>query len=627
MKRRLDAWLVMLSELGIKCSVDTLRDGITAAERVKSEGDWFLTVTLSTYAKDLERSLAQGVIPSDAFQGYAFAQSGKLSGLPKLFGGFMDQIFCSRVDAYEGGRRHRDEMVLRDPSDQVAAAIQAVRQLCYAFHKEFAVCDERFIAEAIDSYVKVDSSLGDPLQDHRASRLFAGGLLDQIRAVTRCLYRNAICATESDLLQFALTPVHGPGATSDRFFGNKKWHFDYWPETADGLFPRELYALPNSRYHSELDQVRLLSQWDSKATRLIAVPKTQAKPRLIAAEPVVHQFLQQAVFRCLASYIAEDGVASRVLNLHDQEPNRILAERGSHDGSLATLDLSEASDRLPNWLVEDVFSDFPLFLEACQVTRTPTCQLPDGRVIPLQKFASMGSALTFPVESMVFSAIATLGVLRAFDLPITRRSVLRVVGDIQVFGDDIIVPSAAAETVIDFLETVGFSVNRTKSFWTGLFRESCGSEFFAGRDVSVVKFRKQFPTSLRDADRVISTVSTRNQLFDAGLELTAEWLDEEVVLPILGKAHYPYVLRTSPVLGRYDHSPLYQVDRLDPDLHAPQVRGYVEKAKPPKVGLDGYRALHKCLSLPGVSTEDPEHLQRSGRPRAVKLKLAWARPF
>jgi hypothetical protein len=58
-----------------------------------------------------------------------------------------------------------------------------------------------------------------------------------------------------------------------------------------------------------------------------------------------------------------------------------------------------------------------------------------------------------------------------------------------VFGDDIIVPSECAEFVIDDLESFGLLVNRTKSFWRGAFRESCGVDAYNGVDVTPVRWK------------------------------------------------------------------------------------------------------------------------------------------
>jgi len=302
-----------------------------------------------------------------------------------------------------------------------------------------------------------------------------------------------------------------------------------------------------------------------------------------------------------------------------------MAHCGSDDESVATLDLSEASDRVANWLVEELYENFPLFLEGIQACRSTHAKLPSGEEIPLLKFASMGSALTFPIEAMVFTTIASLAILNAESSPLSEASIRGLHGSVCVYGDDIIVPTEHAETVIEHLETFGFKVNRRKSFWTGQFRESCGKEYWSGYDVSIVRFRKGLPSSLHDVDEIVSTVSTRNQLAKAGLVKTAAFLDtilEEIL------RYFPYVSETSPILGRHHPLGYYQVDKMHGTLHSPRTRGWIVKSKIPDNRIDDKEALMKCLlESIGMPNVDEEHLTRSGRPRAVSIKLGMASPF
>jgi len=393
-----------------------------------------------------------------------------------------------------------------------------------------------------------------------------------------------------------------------------------WHDRLEYLFPYWEYALPNARYALEGLDVQFLNPGDEPPTRLVAVPKTQAKPRLIAAEPTVMQYLQQAIASALVPAIENDPIAGSFAGFTDQTVNQRLAREGSLDGSLATLDLSDASDRVANWLVEELFADFPHFLEGIQATRSFRCELPSGEVIPLQKFASMGSAMTFPIEAMIFTSIALSACLGMSTRP-TRRNLKRLVGSVRVYGDDIIVPTDKAEGVIDLLEACGFKVNRHKSFWTGPFRESCGKEYFYGIDVSIVYCREAFPSSLRCAREIVSLSSFRNLLARAGWLGTVEVLDEEL-LSLLGGI-YPYVQENSQLVGRVGPD-RPTVSRTNRNLHRPEVRGFTVFADLPRSALDGVPALTKCLMHPEISEYAWDHLERSGRPRAVSLKLVWA---
>jgi len=332
------------------------------------------------------------------------------------------------------------------------------------------------------------------------------------------------------------------------------------------------------------------------------------------------QYIQQAIMQPLVSEIESNPISGSFTGFTDQTPNQELARKGSLDGSLATLDLSEASDRVANWLVEELFEDYPHFLEGIQSCRSTRCQLPSGEVIPLLKFASMGSAMTFPIEAMIFTAISLLGCLGSSRSP-TISQIMRLVGSVRVYGDDIIVPSDKAVAVAETLETFGFKVNQRKSFWNGPFRESCGKEYFYGRDVSIVKSRQVFPRTRHCVPELVSLVSFRNQLCEAGWLDTVEMLDTEILRLLDGD--FPYVSGNSSLLGRVGPE-RPEIHRGHPTLHRPEAKGYLLDVRLPHSPLSGIPALTKCLMHPEISWEQKDHLTRSGRPRAVGLKLAWA---
>lgn len=337
------------------------------------------------------------------------------------------------------------------------------------------------------------------------------------------------------------------------------------------------------------------------------------------------QFVQQGILRSLVDKLESGHTSRAFVGFSDQVPNQDLARIGSIEGELATLDLSDASDSVANWLVESLFEDFPLFSEAVEACRTRRVQLPSGDLKELQKFASMGSAMTFPIEAMVFSAISLAAVLSHQGTSPTAQSLKRLRGLVRVYGDDIIVPADCAETVISWLWAFGFKVNEDKSFWTGEFRESCGKEYWRGHDVSVIKFRKQLPTSRHDADEVISTSATRNLLYKRGFRQLCSVLDD-VLVSVL--KHYPVVTEDSPVIGRLHESGFYQVDKMHGDYQSPMVKGWIVKSKIDENSIDDSRALLKCLTQ-AVGNPDiaEDHLRRSGRPRAVSIKRALAPPY
>jgi hypothetical protein len=447
----------------------------------------------------------------------------------------------------------------------------------------------------------------------------------------------------------ALRPRHGPGATADRLLGNEKFDLCEWPRRLEDVFPYGEYLVPNERYiEDRYRDVTLLELEDERPVRVVAVPKTAKTPRIIAIEPTAMQYMQQALSSVLVRLIEKDEhiLAGSLVGFADQNPNRVMACEGSVTGALATLDLSEASDRVSHLLVQNLSHRWPLVKEALEVTRSYRADVQGFGVLPLAKYASMGSALTFPIEAMCFLTLIFLAVEYEQGFQLTRDQILSdFLGRVRVYGDDIIVPTHLAPSVTSTLEAFGLKVNKGKSFWTGKFRESCGREYYDGHDVSVVKVRKvvrhedgrlSFPTSLKHVSEIESYVALRNRFYAAGLWSTASYLDGKIT-PLL-KGHFPNVevqeatpeeevLSRSRLLGRWSFLG-YQSEWTHPTLHNPLVRGWVVSNRIPKSEISGVGALQKVLSK--VSDEpfaDRQHLERAGRPEAVYIKLRRIRPF
>jgi hypothetical protein len=467
---------------------------------------------------------------------------------------------------------------------------------------------------------------------------------EDFKRISNMLFGDLFAKVDRDVYWGRMIPKHGPGAVADKLSSNAKYNQRTWPARLQQVFPAEEFIIPNPSFGSELvSELNILEPGAEIPVRVISVPKSLKTPRIIAIEPTAMQYAQQAVFRAFLDAFSEDGFLSRVIGFDDQEPNRSMARDGSHSGELATLDLSEASDRVSNQHVRAMFEDYPLLHEVIQRTRSQKADVPGYGVIRLAKYASMGSALCFPIEAMVFLTLIFLGIERELSAPLSSETVYRFQKQVRVFGDDIIVPKDFVLSVIDVLEYFGYSVNAHKSFWTGRFRESCGRMYYDGQDVSIVKVRQVLPTSRLSASGVIASSALRNLLYRAGLWQGARWMD--VYMRKLLSGNYPNVAPTSPLLGRQSFlGYLYQ--RMDANTHSPLTKGYYVRAKSPRDPLDGTGALLKCLlpsekvgrfGLPkrpdplrlgiDVASVDSEHLERSGRPEHVSIKLGWKQPF
>lgn len=193
------------------------------------------------------------------------------------------------------------------------------------------------------------------------------------------------------------------------------------------------------------------------------VRKNAKTDRTINVEPMLNSFVQLGI----GSWIA-DRLRSAGIDISDQTRNQRAAKEGSITNALATLDLSSASDNIASMLVMSLLPDE--WYELLRAVRSGECGTPDG-VIKQSKFSSMGNGFTFPLQTLIFFALAQACV--------KDEDYVKVC----TYGDDIIVPSYAYSQLVKLLTCVGFEINASKSFFDGPFRESCGKDYYFGIDV------------------------------------------------------------------------------------------------------------------------------------------------
>lgn len=631
MKSPTDLLLSLLEESGRMCDVDTNQDRKTILARVRSEGDSFLTITLPTYLKALYKCLDKG--RSDAADWKGFQVRGHM---PTFLGGFMDRIFSR----YEGHILPKDSSD-RDPALWGPAldlgALLSVIQITGLCAKIERPCTPERVDKAFLSFVETEVDLRE------WERVVDPILLNLFRIAANTAFGDMFQKCERLLREEALIPHHGPGATADRLRGNAKWRPKHWPVQLEEVFPQGRFAYTAwHHYLADLDSGLIPEPGAAQPVKVVAVPKTLKTPRIIAVEPTAMQYMQQALLGVMLESLPASKW-SRAIRLDDQSHNQRLALEGSLDGSLATLDLSEASDRVSAVLVRTMLNDYPRLCEAVFAVRTPSAQVPGfEESIPLAKYASMGSAMTFIIESLVFATIVSLvqalsfrertgirrialGDLVIADVPSRAWSLSRSPRPgVSIYGDDIIVPRDLATGVIDTLEALGLKVNRHKTFLDDMFRESCGKEYFAGQDVTHVKMRRDFPTNTDTGtelvEKIVSMVSLRNQLYERGYWRTVGIIDEQIERYI----PFPAVEPSSPALGRRSFLPI-SGERMDLDLQKPLVKAMQVVGRPPASQLDGVYALAKCLirSEDSQPFEDSKHLLRGGRPASLQLKKRW----
>lgn len=625
MKSMIDLWRELANELASWCHTSTALDIKKLESRTEAEGISFLTITLPSFGKDFERCLEVGLLDSNSFAGFK-----RKDGLPLFLGGFLCQIF----DPSSG-------VLLAEPN---VDCIFAIRQLTLLFGKILLPCSDNRVRDAYLGYVKCE----EELREWESHGSFEDITKINFERVALLLFADVFSRLDKLVYDGELYPRHGPGATADRVSGNRKFSITKWSLRLEELFPFGDFALPNWRYYYRYDHVEILEPGNEIPVRVIHVPKTLRTPRIIAIEPAHVQYMQQAILKPMVENLesgtilgnTRKNIASHFLGFSDQGPNRDLAAQGSKEGDLATLDLSEASDRVHILHVEALFKRFPSLWEGVSATRSTKAEIPSIGVdiYSLRKFASMGSALCFPVEAMVFLVAIFLGIEQKLGHHLTRKDLLSYVGKVRVYGDDLIVPVDCVNSVIESLARLGFKVNTHKSFWNGKFRESCGGDFYDGVDVTPVRFRRVFPRDRRDVSEMISLVAFRNLLYERGLWKTAAWLDRRIcgLIP-----YYPIAEPTTSGLCRRSFLP-YQAEKIDERTHAPRIRAYVPVPRFSAISADDVGALLKCLmstgsdpilplpngkEIKGPAFIDPKHLERSGRPIAVDIKLKWILPY
>jgi len=578
----------LLADCGQECGVSVRRDTETVSHRIEHEGVSFLTMTLPELAEGLERGLERGyVLPSD-FPHFKGA-SGR--SYPAFMQGFFGRVFdVSRV---------------RTDADPVA--IRAIRQISLFFKKINEVAPQAAVNAQLRKFVETDYNLRDSVASTSLRRTFRFLFGRQLDSLTTCI--NA----------YQVPVGHGPGATADGLLGNEKFLQPEWTDRLEHIFPYGEYCLPSWRFFKE-HQPRYLNELEERPVKVTPVPKTRRKPRLIAIEPTAHQYVQQGLMRALVPLLEGDPVSAGLIGFTDQEPNQRMALEGSKSREIATLDLSDASDRVSWSLVSSLFGWWPDVVAALDACRSRSAVLPNGETLPLKKFASMGSAVCFPVEAMVFTAIAFDAI--ASEIGNRKETLAWCQGSFRVYGDDIIVPSHHAHRVMSALEGYDLKVNTTKTFVSGNFRESCGGDFYAGVPVNPVYLREDVDTARREARWFSSLVSTANLLAGCGRTRTAEFI-RSLVERDLGPL--PAVEETSPGLGwtYLDPDTCRAQIRWNPKLQHTEVKTYVQKSPAHRFEIDGPHALFKTFNGDWSDPIFAGHLEASGRPSCVSINKRW----
>lgn len=452
-------------------------DITTFNKRLLNEGLTFLAVTLPSIGKALDsyHSTSEWTCPPN----WERTKSTR-SGFVNLEAPMLNGIRSISSDSQKGDGFSLEfydiplflSAAINAALNGDSIAVDCVRQLTLVFYKLEVDYGKEKEEQFLDRFKSIDCDLASIFD---CDCVFQAAILDRMK-----LLINSVLAKADPL---NIKPSHGSGATACRTPNWKKHHrpLQYFAKL-DDVFPYSDYFFYNPTHLAdELGRLENSVTMSVPRARIILVPKDSRGPRVISCEPAEMMFIQQGLMRLLYKTIETHKLTSGQINFSDQTINRELACISSRgDLQLATIDLSDASDRVSLSLIERVFPE--RWVEALKACRSEETELPNGEIVKLNKFAPMGSSCCFPVEALVFWACA--------------KASLRVPGKVDhhskvyVYGDDIICSSISYAQVMRGLQSIGLEVNQSKSYWRGPFRESCGGDYHNGYDVTPVRVRK-----------------------------------------------------------------------------------------------------------------------------------------
>jgi len=490
----------LLADASLDLDLSVERDLQRIADRYKHEGFSFLAITLPALSDALERGLESGSFTCPS----SFSRHGSL---PRFMGGFFKRVFA------------KDGRLL---PESCPISVFWIRQICRFFKKPKIGCSDSRNRAAVEHFLDVEGELrrGTSLMENKDE------LLDKISGI---VWSQVF--PEIDYLD--LVCHHGPGVTADSRLSNERHRISQWNHRSELTYPSDLHCYPNYGLAATAGStgtgiesakgIEYLRVRDELPVRVVFVPKTLTTPRVIAIEPSHVQYMQQSVKDYVYKRLEEHSLTKHSIRFRDQGVNQLLAYRSSIDKRLATLDLKDASDRVHLHLVQRIFKTSGL-LQYLEDARSLHATLPNGKNIVLSKYASMGSALCFPVEAMVFYTLIQCAMHQLDGRRPSSRSVRDYSRQIDIYGDDIIIPVEYTDVVVRNLEHYLLKVNVNKSFRNSHFRESCGADFYKGFPVNPVYARTIPHDDLRHwgAEEILSWNATADLFYLRGMWTTSQ---------------------------------------------------------------------------------------------------------
>jgi hypothetical protein len=539
--------------------------------RCTHEGLSFLTKNLALLGKALDKGLTDGVFTCP--EGFNKAKG---SAIPDLFRWHFANIF----DATTGVPLNPDPIARSEEGGSVCA----LRQVLYYLYKLEIPHTQETETLCLDRFVECDAELTQFCINKGSEYI-----QDTARFINDVFWKFD---------PSAIVPKHGPGAVATGEKNHEKHSFRRIYRAIESVYPfTEYFEFSLSAVCDCWSRYEDLEILDSGTAKVVLVPKDSRGPRIISCEPLEYQWIQQGLGRSVMDWLERHRSTRGRVNFSSQQINRALALSASSDQEWVTLDMKEASDRVGCDLVKEVFQHNTALLAALLATRSTESLLPDGRKVVLEKFAPMGSCLCFPIQAVLFYALAVVAIRTVYGC--SRREARE---SVYVFGDDIIVRKSYYNAVLQYLPTVGLVFNEAKCCTSGFFRESCGMDAYKGIDVTPLRLKKVWYHRRLDASTLEAYVDHGNMAYARGLRrvaaTVARWvLEAGYDLPTL-----PLNWGSRGYLAWYRHGSVPHVGKLRTRysniLHRWEIRAWASQPSLVKVGSDAWSMVLRRFTSP-----------------------------
>lgn len=384
------------------------------------------TTFLPQIGKDIISGIATGKYQNNS----VFSNPRYGRQLPSLFDDLLSIFFTKKGNYIAGSEEH----------------ISLTLQLFMTFYKYEQPFSDFTLEKAKAKFIEDDASV-----KNNSWPLYGGHSIFNVRRRFRAIFPDD---------PWDIRPHHSNGSTNTKGINNllKRTVTRYNHKIMSS--PYGQYFCNNNITHEKND--------DHLYSRITFVPKDSRGPRTISMEPHERMYLQKGLLAKIVEFQENNCFMTKgYVNYTDQSINQSLAYKASIDGRKATIDLKDASDMVSWVLIKTLASTE--WSEAYDILRSDKVFI-DNQLISINKFASMGSALCFPVLASVIFSIASCYDPKCY-----------------VYGDDLICDASLAPQIMIALEDYGLKINKDKSFLSGPFRESCGGDFVSGVNVSYIK--------------------------------------------------------------------------------------------------------------------------------------------